>query len=282
MNNTSELIKKSQWLRREIFNLVVSKQRGHIPSSFSMNELLIALYYGGFVNYPKDYSQRDRVIVSKGHASLALYPILIDKGLVSPSETAKFADANGKLRMYADPSIPGIESVTGSLGHGLGIGCGYALAAKLDEKHYNTYVILGDGECYEGSVWETLMFASHQKLNNFCVLVDRNQLCITGETEKCLQLDPLDEKFRAFGFDVQVVDGHRYREILPALNNFVARKSDCPTAIIAKTIKGKGVSFMENNNHFHGVAPTKDETARALKELGENDAEIKRILELIK
>ncbi|MES2963070.1 MAG: transketolase [Bdellovibrionota bacterium] len=270
--NTPELIRKSQWLRKELFDLVVKKQKGHIPSSYSINEMLIALYYGGYVQSPagpKD-PNRDRVIISKGHAAMALYPILIDKGYVPGSETAKFTDADGMLRMYADPSIPGIESVTGSLGHGVGIACGYALAAKCDGAKYSTYVIAGDGECYEGSIWETALFAAHHKLNNFCLIVDRNGLCIMDATENCVKMDPLDEKFRSFGFDVRKIDGHRYSQILPALNDFEARKSDRPMAIIMDTVKGKGISFMEGKAGWHNKMMSPQETEKALAELNQN------------
>jgi transketolase len=261
----SELIQRSQWLRQSVFELVIGKMKGHIPSSYSMNELVISLYYGGYVQSTRDHAQRDRVIISKGHAVLALYPVLVDKGMISASELAKFTDATGMLRMYADPSIPGIESVTGSLGHGLGIACGHALAAKMDSRSYNTYVILGDGECYEGSVWETLMFAAHHQLNNFCVIVDRNRMCIMDETENCVRLDPLEDKFKSFGCQVEVINGHRYTEILPALDRFAARKIAKPTVILANTVKGKGISFMEDRADWHNKMPSPEqiETARA-------------------
>jgi transketolase len=270
MNDVKELINRSQWLRKQTFDLVVAKQRGHIPSCYSMTELVVALYYGGFVNLSKDAKVRDRVVVSKGHAAMGLYPILIDKGWVDKSEVAKFTDADGLLRMYADPSIPGIETVTGSLGHGLGIAGGYALAAKMDGLKYSTYTVLGDGECYEGSIWETLMFAAHRELNNFCVIVDRNRQCIMDETEKCIKLDPIDEKFRAFGFETHVVDGHRYKEILPALTAFHSRKGKRPTAIIANTIKGKGISFMENKANWHNKMMSPTEIEKALGDLAKN------------
>lgn len=264
------LLRKSQWLRQEIFELVVAKQKGHIPSCYSMNELVVALYYGGFVKRPSDLAQRDRVVISKGHASIGLYPILIEQGLIDSKERARFTEADGQLRMYADPSIPGIESVTGSLGHGMGIACGYALAAKMNSFNYNTFAVIGDGECYEGSIWETLLFAAHHELNNFCILVDRNNLCIMDETEKCVRLAPLAEKFRAFGCDVHEIDGHRYQEILPALKSFTARKSVRPTVILAQTIKGKGISFMEGKSNWHNKMPSPAETEQARAELKKN------------
>jgi len=257
-----DLIDKSKWLRREIFEMVISKQKGHIPSCFSLVEILIALYYRGYIK-----PGEDKVIVSKGHAAMALYPILMDKGLIDKSEKEKFTEKDGMLRMYADPSIPGIESVTGSLGHGLGIGLGYALAAKLDRKPYSTYVILGDGECYEGSIWEALMFASHHKLNNLCVIVDRNNQCIMDETENCVKLEPLNEKFKAFGFNLHVINGHSYKEIEGKLFSFMNRGWKTPTVIIANTIKGKGISFMENKASWHNKMMTPTEVEIARKEL---------------
>lgn len=265
-----QLLSKSQWLRQEIFELVIDKQKGHIPSCYSMNELVVALYYGGFIQRPVDLSRRDRVVISKGHASIGLYPILIEQGLIDPKERGRFTEAGGQLRMYADPSIPGIESVTGSLGHGLGIACGYALAAKMNNLRYNTFAVIGDGECYEGSIWETLMFAAHQQLNNFCILVDRNNLCIMDETEKCVRLAPLAEKFRAFGCEVHEIDGHRYHEILPALKTFADRKSTKPTVILANTIKGKGISFMEGKSNWHNKMPSAAEIEQARAELKTN------------
>jgi transketolase len=229
-------------------------------------EIAVALYYGGHVRAnpaaPRDPA-RDRVLISKGHGAIVLYPILADLGFFDRSELTRYMHPEGRLRMYADHSIPGIEAICGSLGHGFGIGCGYAYAGRRDGRDYRTFVILSDGECYEGSVWETAMFAAHYRLDNLVAIVDRNRLCILGETEDCLRLDPMEDKWRAFGWDTVSIDAHRYREILPALERS-ARHSGRPLAIIANTVKGKGVSFMENRAEWHNktMSDAHIETAR--------------------
>ncbi len=259
------------WLRRQVWDLVMGCQRGHVPSSYSMNEILVSLFYGGIIkDRPVTHPDRDRVIISKGHASLALYPILAERGAFPASEIKKYTKSDGLLRMYADPSIPGIESVTGSLGHGLGVGCGYAWNAKLANKDYNTYIIIGDGECYEGSIWESALFAAHYKLTNLCTIVDRNQLCIIGETEKCIKLDSITDKFRAFGWDAVELDGHKYSQLMPALERFNRRENTKPLAIIANTVKGKGVSYMEGSPNWHNKMPTPEQVQKALADLAVN------------
>ena len=270
MDIIEKLREKSQWLRQEIFELVIRVKKGHIPSSYSCAELVLALMYGGYVRgnpaEPRDVN-RDRLIISKGHAAMVLYPILADLGYFPREELTKFTQSDGLLRMYADHSIPGVESITGSLGHGLGIGCGYAYAAKQDEQEYRTFVIIGDGECYEGSIWETAMFASHHQLNNIVVIVDRNGLCIMDHTERCIQLDSLVEKWQAFGWETISIDGHAYAEILPVLDRAVSKESTKPTAIIANTIKGKGLSFMESQALWHNKMPDEEQIKIARDEL---------------
>lgn len=272
MVKIEELQRRSQWLRQELFELVVRTKKGHIPSSFSCVEVALALFYGGYARVnpanPRDPA-RDRVLVSKGHAAMVLYPILADLGFFGREELAMFTDAGGRLRLYADNSIPGIEAITGSLGHGFGIGCGYAYTAKRDGLDYRTFVILSDGECYEGSVWETAMFAAHHALDNLIAIVDRNRLCILGETERCVRLDPIEDKWRAFGWDVTSIDAHRYGDILPALDRAVAG-SGRPIAIVANSVKGKGISFMENRAEWHNRMPTPEQIAQAREELLRN------------
>ncbi|WP_454061323.1 transketolase [Candidatus Nitrospira salsa] len=268
-----ELKSKSQWLRQELFELVMRVKKGHIPSSYSCAEMVLALMYGGYFHgYPNDprHSDRDRLIISKGHAAMVLYPILADLGYFTTNELEKFTKPDGLLRMYADHSIPGIESITGSLGHGLGIGCGYAYAAKQDHKSYRTFVVVGDGECYEGSVWESAMFAAHHQLTNLVVIVDRNRLCIMEETERCMKLDSLEAKWEAFGWEAMSIDGHAYREILPALTQATSNHSGKPFAIISNSVKGKGISFMENQALWHNRMPNDDEMEQARNELLSN------------
>ena len=264
------LIAKSQWLRLELLKLLEGKKKGHIPSSYSCAEIVIALVYGKYLQIdPRDPNRRDRdrLIVSKGHAAMVLYPILADLGFYPKEELLKFTEPDGLLRLYADNSIPGIESITGSLGHGLGIGCGYAYGAKRDGVNCRSFVIVSDGECYEGSVWETAMFAAHHELDNLIAIVDRNGLCILDETEKCVKLDPLEDKWRAFGWETSTINGHSYREILQALDRAVASPTRKPHAIISKSVKGKGIPFMENQAQWHNRIPSEDEIAQARMDL---------------
>ncbi len=239
---------KSAWLRRELFEMVVRQGKGHLPSCFSCVDILVALYYGG-IKY-------DKVIVSKGHAAMALYPILADLGHFPKQELERFT--HGLLGMYADTRIPGIEAMSGSLGHGLGIGAGMALAG------HRTFVVLGDGECYEGSVWEAAMFAAHHRLGNLTAIVDRNNISILGETETLLELGDLEEKFRAFGWASKTIDGHSHAELVAALSWPDLAK---PLAIIANTVKGKGLSFMENDSRWHGNMPSDEQIEIARAEL---------------
>ena len=272
MSKIEELRRRSHWLRQELFELVMRTKKGHLASAYSCAEMVLALFYGGYVRVnaarPRDPA-RDRVLISKGHAAIVLYPILADLGFFERDELTKFTSANALLRMYADNSIPGIEAIAGSLGHGFSIGCGYAYTAKRDALDYRTFVVLSDGECYEGSVWETAMFASHHALDNFIAIVDRNRLCILGETERCVRLDPIEDKWKAFGWDVLSIDAHTYADILPALDRAI-RPSGRPLAIIANSVKGKGISFMENRAEWHNRMPTPEQTAQAREELRHN------------
>jgi len=267
---TQSLIEKSRWLRKELFNIVVKSGKGHFPSSSSCADFIIGLFYKNFINLnPNNLNSRsrDRIIISKGHAAMVLYPILADLGFFPKKELENFCKPEGLLRMYADNTIPGIESITGSLGHGLGIGAGYCLAAKRDNIDFKTYVVIGDGECYEGSVWETAMFASHHKLNNLIAVVDKNELCIMGKTEELITLGSLESKWEAFGWNVFSIDGHKYSEIIPTLRDIKNSNTEQPTAIILNTVKGKGVSFMEGQHLWHNRMPNEGETKQALKEL---------------
>lgn len=171
--------------------------------------------------------------------------------------------------MYADHTIPGIEAITGSLGHGLGISNGYAYAAKQDNKDYKSFVIIGDGECYEGSIWESAMFASHYKLDNLIVILDVNGLCIMGETKNCIDQGSLENKFRSFGFETINVNGHSHKDIQRGFK-IINNKNGKPKAIIAHTVKGKGISFMENHPLWHNKMPTKAQIEQAYKELATN------------
>ena len=270
MMSIDELKKKAAWLRREAFEMVVRAKKGHYPSSSSCAEIVVALYYGGFLRYdarnPRN-PERDRLFISKGHAGMVLYPILEELGFVPKGELLKFTKADGLFRFYPDPAIPGIEAITGSLGHGIGLAAGHCFAGKRDGRSFRSYVVIGDGECYEGSTWETAMFAAHAGLDNLMVFVDRNGCCIMDHTEKCVRLEPLEEKWKAFGWHTISIDAHSLPEVVGALELAASGKIKRPIAVIARSVKGKGISFMENEPGWHNRMPNEAETLQARHEL---------------
>ncbi len=263
-----KLVAKARMLRSLVLRTCIKAGTGHVTSSFSCVELLVALYYGGILRYdPKrpHWDERDRFILSKGQASPILYAVLSDCGFFPRSWLKTFCQASGKFGVHLQCDVPGVEVTTGSLGYGLGIAAGLALAARLDRKLYLTYVLLGDGECHEGSIWEAAMFAGHHQLNNLVAIVDRNWLCATDFTENCVRLNPLAKKWHSFGWDVTVIDGHSFPEIIQAFRGLQSRQGNRPLVIIANTVKGKGIDFMENYPLWHGIAPQKDQAKRALR-----------------
>ena len=269
ISNKHFFIEKSQWLRKEIFEMVIRVNQGHIASAFSQCEILISLFYGDILNYKKNdpkYEDRDRFIISKGHSAMGVYPVLADIGYFPKTEIKKYGTYEGILRIYGDKSIPGIDSTSGSLAQAPGIACGFALASKNDNKNIKTYIILSDGEHYEGSLWESAMFASHHCLDNLIFIVDRNQHIILGKSEDCLKIEPLEEKWKSFGWNTATVNGHDYNELLDALNTAKNYKGK-PTVIIANTVKGKGISFMEDVTRWHNTMPNKEEIEIARKDL---------------
>lgn len=252
--------------------MVVRTNQGHIASAFSQCEIVISLYYGGIVRYKRynpNWEDRDRVIVSKGHSAMGVYPILADLGYFDKNELNKFGTPQGKLRVYGDKSIPGIDSTSGSLSQAPGIACGFCIAAKHDKKDINTFLVLSDGEHYEGSLWESALFASHYKLDNLICIVDRNKQIILGKSEDCLGLEPLDKKWESFGWNVYKVNGHNYNDLLNALNKTLV-KNGKPSVIIAETVKGKGISYMEDVTRWHNTMPNKKEIDLARKDLETN------------
>lgn len=265
-----KLKKKANWLRSQVLEMIAAAGKGHIGGAFSCADILVTLFYAGILrlkpsqpNWPK----RDRFLLSKGHSAAALYVILADLGFFPVSELSVYQKEGCILSGHPYRGIPGIEADTGSLGHGLGIGAGLALAAKMSKEDYLTIVLMGDGECNEGSVWEAGMFAAAHKLNNLIGIVDKNGLCATDFIKNCTDIDPLDEKWKAFGWDVVVVNGHSFEQLTQALTGLRERKSEKPLMIIAETIKGKGVSFMENNPSWHHGVPKGDKLEAARKEL---------------
>lgn len=252
-------------LKKKLINMVYKAKKGHIPSSFSQLDFLVYLFYSKQFNFDPSQEERDKIIISKGHAAMALYPIITEFGYADESELDKFTTAEGMFRMYADHSIPMVESVTGSLGHGYGIGAGIAHAQKMSGDDSKVMVVLGDGENYEGSIWETAMFVSHYNLTNFVTIVDRNQLCILEKTENCIKLEPLHDKWSAFGFDVHRIDGHDFESIKSVVDKI--KKPAKPLCIILDTVKGKGVSFMEGKHLWHNRMMDEEQLAQALKEV---------------
>ena len=256
--------------RRNILEMVYTAQSGHIGGSLSSVEILTVLFHK-CMNLAPDgknsdaYELRDRFILSKGHISPLYYSVLAQVGYISKDELKSFRKLGSRLQGHPNALIPGVEIATGSLGQGLSFGCGMAMSLKLDKNPAKVFVLLGDGEIQEGNVWEAFMQASHRHLDNLIAVIDRNRLQIDGDTEDIMGLDDLGAKLRAFGWDVIEIDGHNISQIYDAFEN--ARKATKPVAIIANTIKGKGVSFMENNAGWHGTAPKQPDYEKAMSEL---------------
>jgi transketolase len=265
------LEEKANLARRQVLEMCARTGTGHIASSYSCTEILVALYYGGILRFDSskpDWPERDRFILSKGHGGIALYPILAELGFFPISELETFCQPGGRLGSHPESRIPGVETVTGSLGHGLGIASGLALCAKMDGKDYSTFCLMGDGECYEGSVWEAAMFAASRNLNNLVAIIDRNQISATDLTENFLRLEPLSEKWQAFGWDTLTIDGHSFEAIINAFEYFQSRTSNKPLVIIANTVKCKGISFIEGKSDCHTWIPDSSQLELARGELG--------------
>jgi transketolase len=271
-------------IRRDVIKMLGIAGNGHPGGSLSATDLLTVLYFHALRHDPKNpkWPDRDRLIFSKGHGCPALYSALARAGYFDTKLLLTLRQLGSPLQGHPDMRrLAGIEASTGSLGQGLSIAAGCALAARLDKRAYTTYAIISDGEMNEGQIWEAAAFASFQGLKNLVCIVDYNKYQLGGSTKEILDMEPVVDKWKAFGWRVREIDGHKLAEILDAIEWAKAGDGRAPSAVVAHTVKGKGVSFMENNNHFHGVAPTKDETGRALRELGESDAEIARILGMI-
>ena len=260
---------KSYNVRKGVIEGVFNAKSGHPGGSLSISDILTYLYFEEMNVDPKNprWEDRDRLVLSKGHVAPALYAVLAEKGFFPKEELKTLRKIGSMLQGHPDMNkVPGIDMTSGSLGQGISAACGMAKAAKLQNKSYRTYAILGDGEIEEGQVWEAAMFAAHNKLNNLTVVVDNNGLQIDGNIADVCSPYPIDEKFKAFGFHVICIDGNNFDEIEASFNE--AKKiKDKPTAIIAKTIKGKGVSFMENEAGWHGKAPNAEQYEIAMNEL---------------
>lgn len=270
MNNKKTLEEISKLMRKDIVSMLTESASGHPGGSLSIVDILAVLFFeemnidSSKVNDPN----RDRFVLSKGHAAPALYSALARKGYFDVEELNTLRKINSRLQGHPNMNdIPGIDMSTGSLGQGISAAVGMAIAGKLDKKNYRVFAILGDGELEEGQVWEAAMSAAHYKLDNLTAFVDNNGLQIDGNIEDVMNPGPIDKKFEAFGWNVLTIDGHNYDEIQDAISKAKQVKGQ-PTVIVCNTIKGKGVSFMENQAGWHGNAPSKEQCEQALKEIG--------------
>lgn len=264
------LAKRVALHRLRILETAVKAKKGHIAPAFSCLDVLASLYDGKTLSVrPKEprWVDRDRFILSKGHGCLALYTVLAEQGFFDAKELEKFGSGGHFLAGHPDREIPGVEAATGSLGHGLGIGVGFALSGKLTQSAWKTVVVLGDAECQEGSVWEAALFAAQHRLSRLWAIVDCNALGATDFTESMVGVEPFADKWRSFGWEARECNGHDFDAIRAAITEMEASRSDRPKALLARTIKGKGVSFMEASPAWHHKVPSGEDLERALKEL---------------
>ena len=253
----------SKIIRKKIIYLSYKAKTAHLASSLSCVDIIVVIYEK-FLKFNKNKKENNIFILSKGHAATALYSILNYKKIISDKLFESYSKKDSILEEHPTHNIPGVSVTTGSLGHGLSVGCGIALGFKIKKLKNKVYVLLSDGECNEGSVWESLLFASSNKLNNLIVIVDYNKWQATGKTKNILNLGDLKKKFQTFGFNSRNVNGHNFNQIIKNLKNKSLKK---PLAIIAHTIKGKGVSFMEDDNNWHYRSPNKKEYQESIKQI---------------
>lgn len=257
--------------RCNVIKMIHAAKSGHPGGGLSSVDILTVLYEKIMKNYPEwkispNHETRDRFVLSKGHASASLYAVLANRGYFPEEELMTFRKIHSRLQGHpASHHLPGIEVCTGSLGQGLSMACGIAMALKLDKNPAHVFTLMGDGELQEGNCWEAFMHAPHRKLNNLTAIIDRNHLQIDGTTEEIKNINPLDAKLKAFNWNVIEINGHDIEQIYEALEQ--SKKIDGPTAIIANTVKGKGISFMENQCGWHGKAPCDEDCKKALEEL---------------
>ena len=264
-----ELTQKAKEIRKDIIEEVYNAKSGHPGGALSIADILAVLYFKELRIDEKNprWEDRDRLVLSKGHCSSGLYAALAERGYFDKEKLKTFRKLDSILQGHPDLNqIPGVDMTSGSLGQGLSVANGMAIAGKMDNKDYRVYAILGDGEIEEGQIWEAAMTASKYKLYNLCVIVDNNNLQIDGTIEEVMSSYPIDEKFKSFGFNVINIDGNDINQIINAFDEAKQVKGK-PTCIVAKTIKGKGVSFMENKVEWHGKAPSEEEYLQAMKDL---------------
>ena len=268
--NTAELSSMSKQVRRDIINMTANAGSGHPGGSLSAADLMTCLFFNHMHVDPKrpDDPDRDRFVLSKGHAAPCYYAVLAEMGFISRDEFKNFRQLHSILQGHPDSKkVPGIDAATGSLGQGCSIAVGMALGAKLQHKDCRVYALLGDGECQEGQIWESFMAAAHYKLDNLTIIIDNNGLQIDGSNDEVMSLGNLPAKLKAFGFDLYEINGHDLDAIEAALA--APHTPDVPKCILAHTVKGKGVSFMENQVGWHGTAPNDEQYEIAMKELEE-------------
>jgi transketolase len=271
----SKYVTLSKKIRKEILQMLNTAGSGHPGGSLSCVELIVSLYFKYLKHDSKNpqWEDRDRVIFSKGHVCPTQYACLAESGYFPVEELLTLRKVCSRLQGHPGYKcyLPGIEVSTGSLGQGLSIGSGMGLGFKMDKKDSNIFVLLGDGELQSGQIWEAALTASHYKLNNLCAIIDYNNLQIDGKVEDIKNVMPIKDKFESFGWNTIEIDGHKYEEIFSAYEKFLKKDTNKPTAIIAKTIKGKVFSFMENNADWHGKAPNEKELIQALSEIEANN-----------
>jgi transketolase len=259
---------KAVEIRKDILKIIYEAQSGHPGGSLSAVEILLSLYDCEMKFDPRntDWEERDRFIMSKGHATPVLYTVMAEAGFFPKKELSNFRKFGGMLQGHAYKAIPGVELSTGSLGMGLSVGVGMALASRFKKSSHNIFVLLGDGEIQEGSVWEAAMSGGHHGLSNLCAIIDYNKVQENGFVNEIKKLEPLGDRWRSFGWNVLEINGHEFGEILEAFEGFNREKSK-PTVIIANTVKGKGIDFMEYDNNWHGKAPNKEQYMEAMLQL---------------
>ncbi|VVT26070.1 transketolase [Hoeflea sp. EC-HK425] len=268
-NSDAVIRAKALWMRQQAMKMVYAKQLGHLGGDFSAIDVLATLYFGVLRYDPArpDRADRDRFVMSKGHATGALYTALCAAGYFPQDWLDTYMGHHSKLNGHPNRQyLPGVETNTGPLGHGFPVALGIAIAGQISKADYRTYVLTGDGEQQEGSNWEAAMTAGHRKVKNLTLIIDRNRLQQGARTEDTAGLDPLDDKYRAFGWHVVEIDGHDYGQLLETLGAPVGTR-DKPLCVIANTVKGKGVSFMENQAKWHHGVPNAEQFAQAMKEL---------------
>lgn len=269
MKDINLLSTKAKEVRKDIIKMITKANSGHPGGSLSVTDILTTLYFHEMNVDPKNPKMegRDRFVLSKGHAAPALYAVLAEKGYFDKEILMTLRQYGSILQGHPDmKKVPGVEISTGSLGQGLSVANGMALNGKIFKDNYRVYVVMGDGEQQEGQIWEAAMTAAHYKLDNVCAFVDSNNLQIDGNVDKIMGVEPLTDKWKSFGWHVIEINGHNFDEIISALDEAKTVKNK-PTVIIARTTKGKGVSFMENVCGFHGKAPTQEQAVQALEEL---------------